>query len=483
MSLKEYHKKRDFKKTKEPVGQVKNKKTKSLNFVVQYHEARAKHYDFRLEWNGMLLSWAVPKGPPLTPNVKRLAVKVEDHPLEYQYFEGVIPKGEYGGGTVEIWDKGNYAPLENMEDGLKHGNIKVVLNGNKLKGDFHIVKTKENNWILFKGKEEFKVENTSVKTNNKIIKNPFSQAPVQLTKLETKIPKGNNWLFEVKYDGYRIISYVENNKVSLYSRNGADYTQKFPNIVNSLIIIGKNKSFVLDGEMVVTNEDGKTDFGDLQESIRAKRNNFNYVVFDILAHNGKDLRGEKLLTRKTKLEKLLNNCPENITFSNYVIGKGEESFNAAKELGLEGIVGKKTNSIYSGNRDGDWIKIKCYNEQEFVVVGYCTTPKNKTLSALLLGYYNKNELKYVGKVGTGFNTEIKTKLANSLQKLVIKKSKFDVVPKINDEVFWVRPTLVVQVQFAEITKENLLRQASFKGLRLDKDAKDVTLEGQHERNH
>ena len=289
MSLKEYNKKRNFKSTLEPEGKLK--KNKSLRFVIQYHQARAKHYDFRLEFNGVLLSWAVPKGLSLNPKDKRLAVHVEDHPVSYIDFEGIIPKGNYGAGTVEIFDKGNYAPLEDFQKGLKKGHIKFVLIGEKFKGGWSLLRIKDNHWLMIKIDDEFA-------TTKKIKKQklPFKTSSIQLATLTNEIPKGKNWIFEIKYDGYRILSYVENGKVKMLSRNNVDYTKKFKNLVD--ILKQFDTPCILDGEVVMFDDNGKSDFGLLQNSIQKKNNNFYYVIFDILAIGNIDLRDLPLSERK-----------------------------------------------------------------------------------------------------------------------------------------------------------------------------------------
>jgi len=358
MSLKEYKKKRDFNKTKEPKGKIE-----SINynrFVIQYHEATTKHYDFRLEYDGVLLSWAVPKGISLNPKIKRLAVHVEDHPVDYIDFEGVIPKGNYGAGSVEIYDSGNYLPIEDFQKGLNKGHIKFVLNGDKIKGGFSLIKTDEKNWLLMKLKDEYVSVNEKVKN----IKLPFKKLSPQLATLSSTIPTGKNWLFEIKYDGYRIISFVENNKVKMLTRNGIDYTHKFEVISKSLLKL-RQDNFVIDGEIVSFDKDGRSDFGLLQKNIKENNANFTYVVFDLLALNGEDLRGLKLIERKRKLELILAKSDDYILNSTFIIDKGKECYNLAKEKNLEGIVAKNINSKYVEKRSEDWLKIKCYLNNTF----------------------------------------------------------------------------------------------------------------------
>ena len=497
--LKEYNKKRNFKTTTEPKGEIKsqnskvikkninkvniNKKTEKINkktensnknqkiFVIQYHIARAKHYDLRLEHNGVLLSWAVPKGLSQNPKDKRLAVMVEDHPIEYANFEGVIPKGNYGAGSVEIFDSGNYEQLESFNKGLKKGHLKFVLNGKKYKGAWSLVKTDEKNWLAIKENDEFAV---TKKQSPKKVKNPFSQCDVELATLSAKIPSGKDWLFEIKYDGYRMISFVQNGKVKLKSRNNKDYTSKFEQIAKSLSEIQQD-CFVLDGEIVSFDKNGKSDFGLLQENLKQKTNEFYYVVFDILSLNGEDLREKQLIYRKEVLQRLLAKSKNNLMFSSHILGNGKKIFKFAKENGLEGVVAKKTDSKYVGKRTADWLKIKCYLRQEFVVAGYTKTVKNENVSAILLGYYKGNKLIFVGKVGTGFSEQQKLDFSKKFEKIQRKTCPFAVEPNEKNAI-WLKPELVAEIQYAELTKSDILRQPSFVGLRADKDPKSVVLE-------
>lgn len=467
MSLKEYNEKRDFNSTSEPKGS--KKKSSAKKFVIQYHQARAKHYDFRLEYNGVLLSWAVPKGLSQNPKDKRLAVKVEDHPIDYMNFEGIIPKGNYGAGTVEIFDKGDYLPIENISKGLKKGHVKIVLNGEKLKGGWSLVHLKEDNWLIVKIDDDYALQNNK-KKNTRL---PFESCTPQLATLSQTLPKGKEWVYEIKYDGYRMLGYVEKDKVKLLSRNNIDYTNKFKDIILSLGEIEED-SFVVDGEIVVFDDTGRSDFGLLQESIKHGKYKPYYVIFDLLALNGEDLRELPLLERKTKLERLLFKAENNLIYSSHV-NKGKECFEFAKKNNLEGIVAKKINSSYLSKRSEEWLKIKCYLRQEFVVAGYTTTEKNEHISALLLGYYKDKKLVYVGKVGTGFNAKDKQELHKSFQKYIRKSCPF--VENIKEKnVTWISPHFVAEIQYSELTKDNLLRQPSFIGIRKDKNAKDVVLE-------
>lgn len=472
MTLEKYNQKRNFNKTNEPKGKEKKKSLK--RFVIQFHKARRDHYDFRLEYGGVLLSWAVPKGLSLNPNDKRLAVMVEDHPVDYINFEGIIPKGNYGAGTVDIFDSGTYLQTTDFESGLEKGHIKFVLNGKKLKGGWSLVRTSDKNWIIVKSKDEFASEK-----EHKSSSLPFKTCKPKLAQLSTKIPSGKDWVYEIKYDGYRILSYVQNQKAQLFSRNNLSYTKKFENIAKSLEKI-EEENFVLDGEVVAFLENGKSDFSLLQEKIKKGKKDFHYVIFDLLALNGEDLKDLPLEKRKQKLERLLHKCPNNLIYSSHV-KKGKQTFLFAKENNLEGIIAKKLSSTYDGERNENWLKIKCYQRQEFVICGYTTTDKNQILSALILGYFENKKLCYVGKVGTGLSEETKQELIQKFKPLKRKTSPFENVNEKN--AIWLKPVLVCEVQFANLTTDNLLRQPSFVGLREDKNAKQVKLEISSDNKH
>ncbi len=498
--LNEYNQKRNFEKTFEPEGITENS-DESLRFVIQHHMARKDHYDLRLEWNEVLLSWAVPKGPSYDTHDKRLAVQVEDHPLEYRNFEGTIPKGEYGGGVVMLWDEGFWEPYGNVENGLHEGMLKFILKGKRLKGKWALVRLqskvgeKKDNWLLLKEKDEY-VKNTdgiaefttSIRTgrtmieieggeDEKIMRNPFSKTNVQLAKLVNTIPKDENWIYELKYDGYRIIAFVEGNNIRLITRNGNDYTRWFHDVVSSLIDLAAGRAMVLDGEMTITDASGKTDFQALQNYMNnPKDKKLTYIVFDLLALDGADIRGYRLIDRKEMLETLMKDAPKNLYYSRYVRGNGTESFAAACEAGMEGIVGKKADSIYSGIRNGDWIKLKCDKRQEFVIGGYTLSDKRTSgVSSLLLGVYEGEKLIYAGRAGTGLSESDIKILEKKFQNIKRTNPPFNNVPspKSKEKITWLEPELVAEIKFAEWTKENLLRQASYKGIRTDKNPRDI----------
>ena len=503
MQLNEYNEKRNFGKTFEPEGKREDS-DEQLKFVIQHHLARRDHYDFRLEWKGVLLSWAVPKGPSYSTRDKRLAVQVEDHPLEYRNFEGTIPKGEYGGGLVMLWDEGYWEPYVNVDEGLSEGMLKFILNGRRLKGKWALVRLKgktgesKENWLLLKEKDDYvksddgiKEYTTSIRTgrtmteieegqDEKISKNPFASADVQLAKLVKAVPEGYDWLYEMKYDGYRILSFVEGNSAQLISRNGNDFTHRFYSIASSLASWSKGRAFVLDGEIVITDESGKTDFQALQNYLKNRKSqNLTYIIFDILALDGVDIRQQPLIKRKEILENLMKDAPNSLYYSRYVKGHGKESFVAACEASMEGVVGKKADSIYSGTRSDDWIKLKCDKRQEFVIGGYSLSDKRiYGVSSLLLGVYEGEKLLYAGRAGTGISENEMKNLEHKFKNLKRLDSPFEQLPKIrsNEKVVWLEPELVAEIKFAEWTKENQLRQASYKGIRIDKNPRDIKRE-------
>lgn len=497
-NLSDYNKKRNFENTVEPVGE-REQNLGSLRFVVQHHIARRDHYDFRLEWKGAMLSWAVPKGPSYNTQEKRLAIKVEDHPLEYRNFEGTIPKGQYGGGTVMIWDEGCYLPShQDIDEGLREGIIKFELQGRRLKGKWCLVQIKDkknddkDNWLLFKEKDSYaKNEDgisqfvTSIRTNRtmqeiadkKAKENPFKSVNAQLAKFVSSIPSGDNWLFELKYDGYRIIAYIENSNVKLISRNGKDYTKHFQPIAHSLVDLANGKTMVLDGEVTATDAKGKINFQALQNYIKDTQNKrLTYFIFDILALEGEDIRNRKLIDRKNLLEDLMQNAPNNLQYSRHFQGNGKEVFAAACKENMEGVIAKRADSVYSGTRNNDWLKIKCDNRQEFVIGGYSLSNKKTSgVSSLLLGAYQGEELIFYGRAGTGFTEAVMKDLEKKFENIKTKECPFKNKPKAskNENIFWLQPKYIAEIKYAEITEEKLLRQASFKGLRDDKAPKDV----------
>lgn len=459
MKLTKYNEIRNFKKTDEPKGKIM--KTNQKRFVVHYHKARTNHYDLRLEYQGVLISFAIPKGIPTRINQKRLAIHVEDHPIDYLLFEGVIPQGNYGAGVVKVYDKGTYFPLNDFKKSLKEGLIKFSLLGEKYKGDYTLVKTKEDNWIIFKMKEEKSVD--------------FDNYTPQLATLTKSLPSKGYWLFEIKYDGYRMLAYKNKNKMIIKSRNNKDYTSKLKCIEKSLLDL-ETRSFIVDGELVSFDKNGRSDFKLLQENLKTG-NNLYYVIFDVLMKEGEDLRSYPLLERKKILKEILNTKASNLIYLNYV-EDGEKSFKFAKENNLEGIVAKKKDSKYEGNRNENWLKIKCYLRQEFIIIGY-TLSSSKNLKSLVLGYYDNDQIKYAGKVGSGLSSSFRKEFISSLNKHLSKKKIVDAKEK---DIIFVNPFFICEIQYRELTKEKILREPSFLGLRKDKKVKEVNLERNYENN-
>lgn len=499
-NLKEYDRKRDFRKSTEPVGKIE-KPSEKLRFAVQRHNARSNHFDLRLEWDGVLLSWAVPKGPSYDPHDKRLAVRVEDHPLDYRNFEGTIPEKEYGGGVVMLWDEGFWEPLTDVEKGLKEGSLKLIIKGKRMKGKWALVRMKakeemnEKNWLLIKEKDKEVMDDdgisgftTSIRTGRtmeeiqkgKSVDLPFDEVSVQLPVLVDKAPAGDEWIYELKYDGYRILAYLDGKRVRLMTRNGQDYTRKFQIMAETLLEWADGRTMVLDGEMVVLDSKGKTDFQALQRYIQNPRGkSLTYALFDLLALTGSDLRREPLIKRKEMLRSLLEDAPENLYYSNHTRGSAQDILIAACKANMEGILCKRADSIYSGSRNGDWLKMKCDTRQEFVIGGYTLTDKKRAgVSALLLGVYDGQDLVYAGRAGTGFTQKTMDMLEEKFREIKSQSSPFrDAPDKRSDEtITWLEPTLIAEIRFAEWSDENLLIQASYKGLRTDKEPQDVVRE-------
>jgi len=524
-ALAEYHRKRDFDKTSEPAG---GSADKPLLYVIQKHAASRLHFDFRLELGGTLKSWAVPKGPSLDPNEKRLAVHVEDHPIEYGDFEGTIPKGQYGGGTVMLWDRGHWEPTGGKDPQVAygHGHLEFRLHGERLRGAWMLVQMKGKaaeggkNWLLIKrsdaqarGKPEEPVDTelTSVTTGRamdgiakglpavrpkraaaaglgpsalpgaKRAALPSSLAP-QLATLADEVPADDGWIHEIKFDGYRMLAFVRDGRVKLVSRTANDWTRKFPNVVERLSALPV-KTALLDGEMIALRPDGKSSFQDLQHALHEGRTaRVVYQVFDLLHLDGYDLTRLPLLERKQALATLLaRNTKEGVVrYTDHVAGRGPEVYQQACRLGLEGIVSKQAAGAYANRRTRSWLKVKCTLRQEFVVVGFTDPQGARTgLGALLVGYHDENgRLTYGGKVGTGFDTRTLRDLSKRFAKLAVRESPLQApAPKSETRgAHWVRPEMVVEVQFAEWTSDNRLRHPTFLGIREDKQPSEVRRE-------
>jgi bifunctional non-homologous end joining protein LigD len=569
MTLAAYRKKRDFKKTAEPKGHVSPRKPAakgSLLYIIQKHDASRLHYDFRLELDGVLKSWAVPKGPSLDPSDKRLAVEVEDHPLEYGSFEGLIPQGEYGGGTVLLWDRGSWEPEEDPHDGLRTGKLKFTLHGEKLHGSWALIRKApidtgrgpvKNQWLLIKhrdeaarGHDEFDITaaetksvtsgrdldqiaddgdrvwsskngEQKVKAGNRkkfdandhksaqkaaagklsaksagngkaargVTKNSRSRSraalpkhvQVQLATLVEAPPVGNAWVHEIKFDGYRMLSFVDGSDIRWETRNDLDWTARLPELTRVVAELGLRRA-ILDGEVVSLDDKGVSNFQLLQNSFRTgQQSRVVYMVFDLLFLDGLDLRDLPLEERKAKLAALkLPTARGPLRYSEHMDGDGDAFFHAAERQGLEGIISKRRDRPYIGGRGNEWLKIKCRQRAEFVVGGF-TDPggARNGLGALLVGYHDDaGKLKYAGRVGTGFTHKTLAKLLSTFLSLEVKKSPFADFPgsKTAKGVHWVRPEKVAQLEFSNWTQDNLLRQPSFQGLREDKPASEITRE-------
>ena len=507
--LAEYNRKRDFAKTNEPAP-GKMKQAGGI-FVVQKHAATRLHYDFRLEHKGVLMSWAVPQGPSLDPTVKRLAMRTENHPLEYGAFEGVIPKGEYGAGAVIIWDDGKVKWLLDPDEGMAKGELKFVLAGQRLKGEFHMVKIKPREgergdpWLLFKSKDAYAGKEdptravTSIKSGRTIEdlqakggrvwskggeRAPTRKAPaiafvepMLCTPVETA-PDGDQWLHEIKYDGYRLQAAVSGDAVRLYTRKGLDWTGKFSQIANALAGLGLN-DVLLDGEAAVTDAKGRTDFSSLQKALEGgDAKGVSFFVFDLLFENGKDLRKLPLTERKARLEKALKGARTPIRLSPVIEGNGPHVFEAFAQQGFEGVISKKANSTYVGGRGKAWLKAKAVNEHEFVIIGYQPSLKGRAFASLMLGERVKGKLTYRGNVGTGFNDKTLASIHAKLTKLTRAKPALEVPREAARGAKWVEPKLVAQVKYTELTSDGAVRHGVFLGLRGDKDASEVNAENE-----
>lgn len=508
MGLKEYTSKRKFHKTPEPKGS-EAPSGGELRFVVQKHEASRLHYDFRLEAGGVLLSWAVPKGPSLNPADKHLAMQTEDHPPDYMAFEGVIPEDNYGAGNVMVWDVGTYHELhttspkeseKNVLKGLKEGKITVILRGSKLQGEFALVKLQnakdENAWLLIKKddayadpKKDITKLDKSVLTNRTMAEiekgktslegAPKSAFPKDLKPMLatlTEEPFDNPaWFYEIKWDGYRIISELRKGKAELWSRNRQDYTEKYQPIADELAKI--HHDVVLDGEVVVVDKKGKSHFGLLQDWTEQTEGVLMYYVFDILHLDGHDLTGLPLQRRKEILKHALPHLSR-VKYSDHVVGDGVKFFEAVKKQGLEGMIAKDTNGIYlSGKRSKSWLKVKTHMRQEAVIAGW-TEPRGsrKDIGALVLGVYENGSLIYIGHAGTGFGSEKLGELKKLLTPLKQNESPFASPPKTNMPATWVKPKVVCEVAFTEWTPDGSMRHPVFVGLREDKKAGKVIRE-------
>jgi len=535
MSLQEYRRKRRFGETPEPDHDPQGATARRPIFVVQLHHASSRHYDFRLEADGVLKSWAVPKGPSLRVGEKRLAVEVEDHPISYATFEGDIPKGHYGAGHVDVFDHGTWACEGDPLEAIAAGKLDFVLHGTRLNGGWKLVRTamkgRQHQWLLIKRDDgeardadadallekpvaktkttrstrtstTSKVATKSTKTTTTRTSKPASRRNAdarwakralqfeharekpyphdfkpQLTDHRDSAPNGDAWLHEIKWDGYRLLADVSEGVVSLRSRGGLNWSNDFPEVVQAITALPVT-DLRLDGELVVLDADGRSDFTALQKVIDGtSKQPLRYVVFDMPGIAGVDISRSPLLDRKELLKDLLGDVPGTLAYSDHVLDHGPEVFAASGAAGFEGIVSKRVDAAYVNARSPAWVKVKHENTDEFLIVGY-TDPKGSRsgFGSLLMATPDKSGLRYVGRVGTGFDDAKLAAMHKQLKALATDKAEVALpshVPFKASSVHWVKPTLVAEVAFRGWAKEGLLRQASFKRLRDDKGAKDL----------
>jgi bifunctional non-homologous end joining protein LigD len=520
--LSEYRKKRHFDKTSEPAGGVRGSGDRV--FVVQKHAATRLHYDLRLEVDGVLKSWAVPKGPSMNPGDKRLAVQVEDHPFEYRKFEGSIPKGEYGGGEVIIWDQGTYAPEGDLStrDQLARGELKFALNGEKLRGSFVIVRLRKpgtkNEWLLIKHRDSFadakwdaEQHGESVVSGRTLediaegrpasherrvvdpseltgaVEAPMPKMPggvrPTLAELKEKAFSDPNWVFEIKWDGVRAIAEIKDGRATLWARSGRDVTGEYPEF-KDLAAKFRVKNAIVDGEIVTLDKDGRSNFHRLQNRLGVQNPSqklmqsvpLDYYAFDLMYADGYDFRKSPLVERKELLRKVLTGN-ERVHYSGHIEEKGEALFEAARGKGLEGIIAKIRDSKYSGTRTSSWLKLKIVNELDAVIAGYTEgRGSRKYFGALVLALYDKRELKFIGSVGTGFDEGKQQSIFDRLEELRTSKCPFAKAPVLREKVDWLKPELVARVKYANWTMDDHLRAPVFVSLRNDRTPQDCTFE-------
>jgi bifunctional non-homologous end joining protein LigD len=517
LDIETYNRKRDFTRTKEPRG--RKLKGRGDSFVVQKHEASRLHWDFRLELDGVLKSWAVPKGPSLDPDEKRLAMRTEDHPLDYGGFEGTIPRGEYGGGTVMLWDQGRWIPEPSKDPSktIEEGHLHFTLEGERMKGEWVMFRLKPRPgekaepWMLKKvtdayadpGNGDALVDNdvTSVTTGRTMAeiaagedvwrsnskgqkggraKRKASKAPPafeepQLATLVDEVPTGNSWIHEYKYDGYRLLLAVGDGLATAWTRNGKDWSDKFKALVKAAAKLPAG--CLIDGEAVAIDEAGKPSFQLLQATLKDRQGaNLAFYAFDLLVDRGEDIRKLPNIERKERLAALLKGVAPPILYGDHVIGRGEALFEEVCRQRGEGIVSKKASAPYKGTRTPNWLKIKCIQRQEFVIVGWLESDKRRGFRSLLLAARDGKTLSYVGKVGTGFNAKMIEDMMERMRPLETQKPPVEVPRADRKGAHWIEPSLVAEIAFTEFTDDGILRHPSFVGLREDKPASQVVRE-------
>ena len=524
--LAEYNAKRDFTRTREPAGKA-GKSGKDSIFMVQKHDATRLHWDLRLEADGVLKSWAVTKGPSPDPDIKRLAVRTEDHPMDYATFEGTIPANEYGGGTVMLWDRGTWHPIEGKSaDDIEGGHLHFVLDGERMKGEWLLIRMKprkgekRENWLLRKLDDEYAQEGdalvekalTSVDTGRSMAEiaagrepdkatgedeaveplaemkharrgkkagKPPKFAKPQLATLVDEVPTGNGWMHEIKFDGYRALIAVAGDKVTVWTRNQKDWTEKFGPLVEAIAALDLPPALI-DGEIVALDKDGNPDFSTLQSVLKrghgsqGPKDKLAFFAFDLLQMDGEDLTGHSNIERKERLEALLRDTEPPIHVAEHIIGAGEKLYAQMCDAGQEGIIAKRIDAPYRHSRTKSWVKVKCVQRQEFIVVGWSeSSAKARPFASLLLATKDGEDLIYRGKVGTGFDSEDLDRLGSKLDRIERKTPPLDVPKAEARKAHWVTPNLVAEIAYAELTAEGRVRHASFLGLRQDKEAKDV----------
>ena len=515
LDIETYNAKRDFAKTGEPKG--RKLKGQGDSFVVQKHDASRLHWDFRLELDGVLKSWAVPRGPSLNPKDNRLAVRTEDHPLDYGTFEGTIPKGEYGGGTVMLWDRGRWTPHPDKDPRktIDEGHLHFTLDGERMKGEWVMFRVKgrpgekAENWMLKKVTDEFAGEIgealveeglTSVTTGRTMAEiaagedewqsnrggkkggvkkkaaslPPPAFRPPQLATLVDAVPAGSDWLFEYKYDGYRLLIATGGGAATAWTRNGKDWSDRFRAIVKAAAALPAG--CLIDGEAVALGENGKPDFQLLQATLKGGDADLAFYAFDLIVDRGEDLSGLSNLERKARLAALLKGGGAPILYGDHIVAKGEKLFEAICAEGGEGVIAKKASAPYRGDRAKNWLKIKCINRQEFVIVGWQASDKRRGFRALHLAARDDDRLTYAGKVGTGFETKLLESLSEAMAQLKIDKPALTVPRAMLRGSTWIEPKLVAEIAFTEFTSDGVLRHPSFVALREDKRADQVIRE-------